>query len=272
MGRLKPVIELLQAHGAVDAQLNWTFGRGELIVLGDVVNSGEDVAATLWFLRKLQAEARAAGGQVTQLLGDQEAMFLSGDWPQIAGKYHALAEQLTPKTSLLEARLSFIGLETSVGNSLRQLPVLVKRGEYLFVHGGLHPEILSLGLGLESINSTVERSLALRAAGRADLAGAASFLLGAKGPLRYSGLVRDLGEDGELSNGELTRMLAGFDATRVVVGHSPVADISIDYAGRVIRIGTNAGELSNTTILQGLLLLNGEPYRIDATGNRSLLD
>jgi hypothetical protein len=272
-GNLVAFTSLLTAHKVIDKQLNWTFGNGELVVLGDLLDRGSDVAALLWLVHKLEKEAEAAQGKVTVVLGNHETMNLAGDWRYADDRYKGQALALFPDLPRKEAYKSFFGEDTWFGRWLRSKPTLVRRGNYLFVHGGIHPDIADLGMGLQEINQQVTRNLEqdLYASPGGDQV--ANFLLGPKGPLWYRGLVLDSysGED-KLESRELNRILNGFNAERVVIGHTKVDQVSTDYNGRVIRIDVDHAQVPGSLTTQGLLIEQGKPYRIDASGGKIPLD
>ena len=58
---------MLQAHRVVDATLRWSFGKGQLLILGDVFDRGPNHTEILWLLYKLEAEAAKAGGMIEEL-------------------------------------------------------------------------------------------------------------------------------------------------------------------------------------------------------------
>src|SRR5580704_13147480 len=49
---------LLIANHVMDNLYRWTFGRGHLVICGDLFDRGSDVAAELWLLYRLEDEAR----------------------------------------------------------------------------------------------------------------------------------------------------------------------------------------------------------------------
>ncbi|HBN90745.1 MAG TPA: metallophosphoesterase, partial [Rheinheimera sp.] len=64
--------KLLSAHAVVNADANWSFGQGHLVVIGDVMDRGDKVTEILWWLYQLEQQAEAAGGKVHLLLGNHE--------------------------------------------------------------------------------------------------------------------------------------------------------------------------------------------------------
>ena len=271
-GNLTAFVGLLETHGVIDAQLNWTFGSNELITVGDFMDRGDDVTAVLWLVQKLEQEAAAQGGRVTFVLGNHESMNLRGNWKYTEPKYKALAERLEMNAEPEVAYRAFLSNQTHFGRWLRAQPTMVRRGKYVFVHGGMHPDIADLGLSLAQINETVSRNLGSNLYQEPGPDKVANFLMGPLGPLWYRGLVKDYEGEGKLESRQLNRILNGFNAARVVIGHSIVEEVSTDYNGRVIRIDVEHDSSLNSAKTQGLLIENGQPFRIDAAGGKSPLE
>ena len=271
-GNLVAFTSLLQAHGVIDGQLTWTFGTNELVTVGDFMDRGDDVAALLWLVQKLELEAEAEGGRVTFILGNHESMNLRGNWEYASGKYKALAATLDPNEDPSESYRAFLNEETYFGKWLRAHPTMVRRGEYLFVHAGVHPDIADLGLNLSQINEAVARNLGSNLYHEPGPDKAANFLMGATGPLWYRGLVKDYKGEDKLESRELNRILNGFAASRVVIGHTITDEVSTDYSGRVIRIDVEHSTQAKSPKTQGLLIENGKPFRIDAGGGKAPLE
>ena len=59
-GEFEILAEMLQKHGVLDETLRWKFGRGHLVVLGDVFDRGPHQTEILWLLYELEAQARKA--------------------------------------------------------------------------------------------------------------------------------------------------------------------------------------------------------------------
>ncbi len=56
-GNYKAFRDFLIAHDVIDAHLNWQFGKGHLVLLGDFVDRGQSVTQVLWFIYKLEQDA-----------------------------------------------------------------------------------------------------------------------------------------------------------------------------------------------------------------------
>src|SRR6516225_11795598 len=83
-------VAILRTAGVIDEQLHWAAGKTHLVQLGDVVDRGPDSRKALDLLRRLEAEAPPAGGQVHALLGNHEVARMLGDFRLVTpGEYAA---------------------------------------------------------------------------------------------------------------------------------------------------------------------------------------
>jgi hypothetical protein len=77
-------VNILKGTGVVDADLRWSAGRGHFVQNGDILDRGPRARDIFDLLRRLEAEAAAAGGMVHTLLGNHEEMNITGivfDYP-----------------------------------------------------------------------------------------------------------------------------------------------------------------------------------------------
>jgi hypothetical protein len=82
----------------VDRGGHWAGGRTILVQTGDVPDRGPDTLKIIEELMRLQREARRAGGQVIALVGNHEAMNVTGDLRYIhPGEYAAFADRTSEK-------------------------------------------------------------------------------------------------------------------------------------------------------------------------------
>ncbi len=154
-GQFHLMQDLLQQHGIIDAQQNWRFGDGHLVIAGDVMDRGPAVTEILWFLYQLELQAREAGGQLHLLLGNHETMVLRGDLRYLHDKYQTVEQVLGTSYQQLYS------VESVLGDWLRSRPVLVQVNDSVFVHAGLHPDYLALGLSMTEVNEHYRASLGL---------------------------------------------------------------------------------------------------------------
>ena len=56
-GQYDLFITLLMNNEIIDKNLNWIFGKGHLVINGDIFDRGDQVNETLWFVYKLELQA-----------------------------------------------------------------------------------------------------------------------------------------------------------------------------------------------------------------------
>jgi hypothetical protein len=188
----------LALAGVLSSDGHWNAGSTVLVQLGDLIDPGPNTKAVVEQWMSLADEAAAAGGKVTVLLGEHEALDLLGEWKEIApADIDAFGDA--------GARKEALSAGAPIGTWLRSRDAVVEIAETVFVHGGIHERWA--GVDPAVVSSQV----------RAAIAGTGpDFVLGAEGPLRYRGFLRTNAFD---VCGELEKVLAARRATRLVVGH-----------------------------------------------------
>lgn len=82
------------AAGLVDRRGRWRGGETVLVQVGDVVDRGPDSLKIIEDLMRLQREARRKGGAVVALVGNHEAMNVTGDLRYVSpGDYAAFVDR-----------------------------------------------------------------------------------------------------------------------------------------------------------------------------------
>lgn len=246
-GNLPTLLNLLKAHGVADANLRWTFGQGHLVVVGDVFDRGPQATEVFWLIRSLEAQAAKVGGRVHMLLGNHEAMVLKGDLRYLHPKYQKLLRGTLPM-SLPE----LYGPDSELGRWLRTRPTLLRLGPYLFVHGGLSPAFLDLGLGIRACNKVLRENLDSQKANAT-----VERLFGPEGPLWYRGMVAGPDEGG-LETEVLERALKAFKVRAVVVGHTTLERVSSLHGGKVFGID---GGMKGQATGEAWICSNGKLFR-----------
>jgi len=256
-GRFDTLLTLLKAQKVVDDQLRWIFGRGHLVVVGDVMDRGPNVTEVLWFLRALEGAAREKGGWVHVLPGNHEAMVAAGDLRYLHPKYTKRIEGLPSQPEL-------VGANTELGRWLRSRPVLLKLGNFLFVHGGISPELVAQGWDIKQINTRFLAAWGLR--GRT-AEGEAALLLGSNGPIWYRGLLPPGGTPSS-TEAEIDRALDHFHVRAMVVGHTTLNHVTAFHDGKVFEIdaGIWEGQPGEAWLWEG-----GRAWRASADGRREPL-
>jgi len=184
-GDLEDFCSILQRVGLIDEQRHWTGGKATLLQLGDLIDRGPKPREVLDLMRSLDEQSAKAGGHVVALLGNHEMMNLMGDLRYVtAGNYASfvdgesenrrqtafqkysewrkahpqllaeLNQPVLPETEaewMIRHPLGFIEHRAAFspagiyGQWLRQRFALAKIGGVIFLHGGINPDLASLG-------------------------------------------------------------------------------------------------------------------------------
>lgn len=92
-------LQTLQAAGVVNRRGRWIAGETHLVQLGDVPDRGPDTLKIIRHLSRLAAQARRAGGRVHHLIGNHEAMNVSGDLRYVSpGEFEAFVTRDSRRT------------------------------------------------------------------------------------------------------------------------------------------------------------------------------
>jgi hypothetical protein len=249
-GNYQGVVALLRAQGILDPRNRWSFGSGHLVVAGDTFDRGAGVTECFWLLRSLEAQARAAGGRVHVLLGNHEVRALKGDTLYLNAKYEGLAA-LTGRD-----QGALYGPDTEQGRWLRSRAVVLRLGEFLFVHAGISTSLAKAMPAPAAINAQFRRDL--------DLPGMPS-LLGKEGPSFYRGLIPGRSRTNPASDEDVAQVLAAFHAKAFVVGHSTLRRVTAFHLGQVFGIDA---DLQNGKPGELWLWDQGKAWRGLADGTR----
>lgn len=168
-GEYNKYIRLLKSMHIIDDKLNWIFGKGHLVVLGDSFDRGDMVTELLWHLFGLEKQALKAGGMVHLLLGNHETMIFSQDIRYINEKYSRVSEiSGIPYFNLYSQ-------ESVLGQWLRNQPVILSINDIMFVHAGVSIEMVRRKLDIEQINRILSKMLIKKEAETAAIAADLTF-------------------------------------------------------------------------------------------------
>lgn len=212
-------IAIARGAGLIGPTGHWTGDGTVLVQVGDIVDRGPDSLKIIRDLMRLEREAPRSGGRVVVLVGNHEAMNMTGDLRYVhPGEYDAFvdrgsdrrrgefyrsnrpeieaaARRQAPKATSEEIRLAWIkqtrlGMvehaaawrpDGELGSWTIRHPAVVKVGGSLFVHGGISAAYATIPL--DEINRRV--AAALQARDEAPT----SIINDSMGPLWYRGLV-----------------------------------------------------------------------------------
>ena len=268
---------VIRGTGLIDENGDWAAGKTVFIQTGDIADRGPDTRRIIAELRELQLEAEAAGGRIIALIGNHEAMVMTGDyrylhpgeiaafvddasaerrealWQRdkadiIAGyqaRDGALSEPEIKAAWEEQTPLGLIELDQAwapdgeIGAWVKGNPVVVVAGDSLFVHGGLSARYAHYSV--DELNMMAASALEDQTRDRG------AVIHHPLGPAWYRGLLRasaetaETGVDGaELTiEEELDRVLSAFGVERIFVGHTPAVEgVKCNHDCRVIQIDT----------------------------------
>jgi hypothetical protein len=228
-GQFGVFAKLLIEHGVLNKDLDWIFGTGHLVVLGDIMDRGPKVTETLWLVYKIEQQAKLSGGMVHVMLGNHEIMVLNNDIRYINEKYQKTAQTMGTTYTQLFSDNSFLG------NWLKSKPVMVKINDLLFVHAGISPEFIQNNFSISETNELFKNQLVGKDWDTIFKDSTLTFMMRSKGPVWYRGYFKTP----FIEISELDNILAYFNVSRVIVGHTSFPNISSLLGGKIIGIDSS---------------------------------
>ncbi|HUQ09685.1 MAG TPA: metallophosphoesterase [Steroidobacteraceae bacterium] len=256
-GEYEIFVGMLRDHQIVDARLRWKFGRGHLVVLGDVFDRGPNHLEILWLLYELEAEAARAGGGVHLVLGNHEVMALSGDLRYLNTHYSETA-QVLGKASYSE----LFARDSMLGQWLRSKPAMLVVNDSLCLHAGVSRALLDSGLTIADINATVRSTLN----GEPGQGAIGELVMGTNGPLWYRGYFAEQSAFLTATAEDVELTLKTFGARRILIGHTIVPTITPMYGGKVIAVQVYPKREPGGTAFESLLIRKGKLLRAQPGG------
>jgi hypothetical protein len=258
-GDLDRFIDVLTMAGLLDDGQRWAGGRSQLVQLGDLVDRGSQTKAVLELMFRLAREAKKAGGQVSCVIGNHEAMRMAADLRYVAAaEYESFRTKNSDKErdellmGKLDRQSSLGGVQERTdlsmdfrrqwekdhplgqaellrafspkgvfGKWILQQEVILTARDTLFVHGGISPKYLEWSAS--RFRDRIREELRDPAA-----AGPEAVFLDQEGPLWWRGLA-NLPEAAIAEH--VDQVLARHKVKRIIVGHTPT------QRGVVSRLG-----------------------------------
>jgi hypothetical protein len=254
-GEYDNYIRLLKKSGIIDKNLNWSFGKNHLIILGDIFDRGPMVTEILWHLFGLEMQASAAGGKLHIILGNHEYMILTGNSQFINGKY-LYVEQIMGKS------YSSLFLANSVlGDWLRKKPVILKINNLLFTHAGISTDFVKGKTDMDQLNRFFKDMLTGSQADKSVFADTTIINSKVSEMLSY----RNYFSDKQFNESKLDSILTFYGVERVIVGHTTLPEVKSMFNNKLI--GSDAG-MMNYHSGELLLYQNGSFYRVLYNGKQ----
>lgn len=253
--------DFLITNKIIDEKLNWTFGNGHLVLLGDFVDRDFSTTQVLWFIYKLEQEAKQKGGTVHYILGNHELKNMQGNFENTSPKYYHVSSILKKQQTDLYGTNSFLGKWMSNKNSIEKINGI------LFAHGGIHPDLAKHKTNLDEVNQTIRNNYYKPYYPNPENSLEQLLISSHKGIAWYRGYFKD-----DLTQENVEKGLNIFNAKSIVVGHTLQATINRQYNGKVIGIDVKHPKDYSKSIpnkkSEGLLIENGRYYRILYNGEK----
>ena len=255
-GRFKT---LLIKNKIVNKKMAWRFKKGHLVILGDVFDRGPQVTETLWRIHQLEQQARKKGGRVHLLLGNHEVMILHGDVRYVHAKYAHVEEHILKLPVAVLYGPLFV-----LGQWLRSKNTIIQINNMLFVHGGIHPDILTRNLNMDDINRLIRDNLdaSLETIKEDELL---TFLFFKNGPLWYRGYFPEEERFARLETPAVQQILDYFNVNHIIVGHTTQKEVTPLYDKRVFATDTGIKQGNEG---ESLLWNKGKFYRATVEGKK----
>jgi hypothetical protein len=263
-GGYKAFRDFLIAHDVINDALSWTFGKGHLVLVGDFVDRGNSVTQVLWFIYKMEQEAKKHGGNVHFIIGNHEIKNMQENFYNASEKYLYIASIIDKKQSDLYGEDSLLGRWIASKNTIERI------NGRLFVDGGIHPKISEFDYSLEEINQIVRKNYRKPYYTKRDRNNEDFLVSSNTGPSWYRGYFKD-----DLSQEDIEKGLDKFGAQAVIVGHTLQWSVKKLYQGKVFAIDVKHPKDYTTSFpsknSEGLLIESENYYRLFSDGSKELL-
>lgn len=253
-GEFEAFRKLLVVNGIMDEKYNWMFGKGHLVICGDLFDRGVQVTQELWLLYKLEQDAKAKGGYVHTILGNHDIMNISGDLRYVDDRYFQVAKLFGVDYMALYSK------ETELGQWLRTKNTIEKIGDNLCLHAGVSPQISWLNMSLKDINDKsrpyYDKAKDMNGVGDVSMN---KFFDSNTSLFWYRGYFKAP----KIAEEDIDQTLALYGVRRIIVGHTIVPEnLGFSYNGKVLGIDVNQHEGDH----QAALFEDGIWYKVNDKG------
>jgi len=253
-GQYDLAIKLLKKNKIIDKKLNWNFGKGHLVIVGDIFDRGDKVNEMLLLIYKLEKQAKIEGGRVHFLLGNHEYMVLHNDLRYIHKKY-----LLTSKLLKLNYN-ELYGNKTVLGRWLRSKPTILKINDYIFVHGGVSKEFITKNnFDIDIINKIMRTSIDRTKTEMKSTDFYKNFY-GSKSLIWYRGYFND-----NLKDQDISEILDLTNSEHIVVGHCSNKEVVSLYDHKIFGVDSSIKKGKYGEIL---IIKNNKFYRKTLKGTK----
>ena len=253
--------DFLINNNVIDKNLNWIYGTGHLVLVGDFVDRGFSTTQVLWFIYKLEQDAAQQGGLVHFILGNHELKNMQGNYEYASPKYFHVSAILGKQQNQLYDSNSLIGNWMASKNTLELI------NGVLFTHGGIHQDIVEYNLNLDEINKIIRNSYYKPYYPKKGNSKEQLLTSTITGITWYRGYFRD-----DLRQEDVERGLDQFNARSIVVGHTIQSKVNRQFNGKVIGIDVNHSNDYHknwpSKKSEGLLIQGNKYFRVFANGKK----
>jgi len=253
--------DFLITNEVIDTNLNWTFGKGHLVLVGDFVDRGFSTTQVLWFIYKLEQEAKKHGGYVHYIIGNHELYNMQGKFKSASYKYYSVAAILGKQHHNLYDENSLLGKWMASKNTLELI------NGNLFTHGGLHPDIANYDISIDQVNQINRRNYYQPYYPKPKKTVDQLIISSKDGICWYRGYFND-----NLSQEDVEKGINKFNAKAIVVGHTLQWNVKKLFNGKVFAIDVKHPKDYRKNWpnkkSEGLLIKEGKYFRVLANGEK----
>lgn len=248
-GQYDLCIDLFKANGIIDETLQWTFGDGHLVVVGDIFDRGPKVTELLWFFVHLEEQAKAAGGKVHILLGNHEILIMHGEMGYLNPKYRYTCGALKKRYNEL------FNKDTFLGKWLASKFITVTINDILFVHGGISRKFISQDISIKDLDKKYKSKLVKYDQDRILSDTTLTALYMEDGPLWYRGYA----DTQTFTEEEANYILNSIDRKHIVVGHTSSPHVISLFNNKVLLIDSSIkfGKEGEILLIEGSKFMVG---------------
>ena len=246
-GQYDLAIEILKNNGIINSNLDWNFGKGHLVIVGDVFDRGPKINEMLWLLYKLEIQAKEKGGRLHFLLGNHEYMVLHKDLRYVHDRYKIATKLLGLEYDELYSN------QTIIGRWLRSKSTIIKINNSIFVHGGVSEEFIAEnGIDLSKTNQIMRSSIE-RSKQEMKSTDFYKTYYGKKSLIWYRGYFYD-----NLVDTDISKILTQVNSEHIVVGHCSNKELVQLYDHKIFGVDSS---IKKGTYGELLFIKNNQFYR-----------
>ena len=253
-GQYDLAIEILKNNGIIDPNLDWNFGKGHLVIVGDVFDRGPKINEMLWLLYKLEIQAKEKGGRLHFLLGNHEYMVLHKDLRYVHDRYKIATKLLGLEYDELYSN------QTIIGRWLRSKSTIIKINNSIFVHGGVSEEFIAEnGIDLSNTNQIMRSSIE-RSKQEMKSTDFYKTYYGKKSLIWYRGYFYD-----NLVDADISKILTQVNSGHIIVGHCSNEEVVQLYDHKIFGVDSS---IKKGTYGELLFIKNKQFYRGTLDGKK----